>query len=145
MGYPTYADNDRSLIEQAGANARAISLWIDESEANAARDPEARTWGRIAKLGEESGEVIDAMIGATGQNPRKGVYGSMDDVLKETFDTMSAALCLAEHLTGNRGIAMGLFVDFMASVRKRADETPIPGEKAERMATMIASSTGDPQ
>ena len=45
----------------------ALSKWIDA--ANAHRDPEAVLWGRVSKIGEEFGEVIEALIGATGQNP----------------------------------------------------------------------------
>jgi hypothetical protein len=77
----------------------ALSAWIDD--ANTTRDPEAVTWGRLAKIAEESGEVIAAYIGATGQNPRKGVTGTTDAVVEELLDVAVTALCAVVHLTEN--------------------------------------------
>ncbi|WP_147268435.1 MazG-like family protein [Spongiactinospora rosea] len=34
----------------------------------------------ILKIAEEFGEAVQAYIGITGQNPRKGVYGTREDV-----------------------------------------------------------------
>lgn len=83
-----------------------VSRWIDEAPANAARDPEAATWGRLAKVAEESGEVIAAYIGATGQNPRKGVTHSAGDVREELLDVALTALAAYEHMTGNQGTCL---------------------------------------
>jgi NTP pyrophosphatase (non-canonical NTP hydrolase) len=80
----------------------ALSNWIDQSTANAKRDPEAVTWGRLAKVSEECGEVIQCYIGATGQNPRKGVTHDIDDVIEELLDVAVTALCAIEHLTEGR-------------------------------------------
>lgn len=79
-----------------------LDAYIDE-EAPAVykHNPLAQDWGRIAKLMEEVGEVADAYIGATGQNPRKGIYGSMDDVLKELADVAFTAICAIQHFTKN--------------------------------------------
>lgn len=98
----------------------ALSLWVDEAPANAARDREAALWGRVAKVGEEHGEVIEALIGATGQNPRKGVTHTLTDVQKELLDVALTALCAVEHLTGASGKSMDLFVDHIAFVYERA-------------------------
>src|SRR3954463_7348051 len=97
MNYPTYDNHLRDIAD----NVAALSRWIDE--ANEHRDPEARTWGRMAKLQEEAGEVIGAMIGWTGQNPRKGVTNTIDSVIKENLDVVVTALGNVEHLTGNTG------------------------------------------
>lgn len=83
-----------------------LSRWIDETPPNSERDPEAATWGRLAKVAEESGEVIAAHVGATGQNPRKGVTHDSADVGKELLDTATTALAAYEHLTGHVGIVM---------------------------------------
>ncbi len=89
MGYvPT---SDEALIE--------LNQWIDKH--NAGKDPEARTWGRLSKVGEEFGEVVSAYIGVTNQNPRKGSYSTMDDVVKELLDVALTALCAVVHLTGD--------------------------------------------
>lgn len=95
-----------------------VSEWIDA--ANSLRDPEAITWGRLAKVSEECGEVIAAYIGATGQNPRKGVVGSIDDVVEELLDVALTALAAVEHLTGHRGTALQALDDKILRVALRA-------------------------
>lgn len=45
----------------------------------------------IMKIAEEFGEAVQAHIGVTGQNPRKGVYGTREDVLKELADVIVTA------------------------------------------------------
>jgi hypothetical protein len=77
----------------------AISEWIDSAPANMARDREAQTWGRVAKIQEEAGEAIAALIGATGQNPRKGVTHDWQDVEAELLDVALTALAAWVHLT----------------------------------------------
>ncbi|SRR5712691_8884480 len=98
-----------------------ISDWIDNSPENLARDPEARTWGRLAKVSEECGEVIGAYIGVTGQNPRKGVNHSQDDVLKELLDVAITALCAYEHMTGNKAQSLEALFTCIHSTAKRAE------------------------
>lgn len=95
-----------------------LSRWIDA--ANVHRDPEAVTWGRLAKVSEESGEVIAAYIAATGQNPRKGVTGDQDDVIAELLDVAVTALGAVEHLTGHNGEALPSLLSKIHRVRRRA-------------------------
>jgi NTP pyrophosphatase (non-canonical NTP hydrolase) len=47
---------------------------------------------RLLKLSEEVGEVMQAYIGMTGQNPRKGVTHSRDDVAAELCDVILTAM-----------------------------------------------------
>ncbi|WP_328870922.1 MazG-like family protein [Streptomyces sp. NBC_00287] len=54
---------------------------------------------RILKLSEEAGEVAEAVIGATGQNPRKGVTHTWDDVQAELCDVVITALIVLRTLT----------------------------------------------
>ncbi|WP_329248472.1 MazG-like family protein [Streptomyces sp. NBC_01478] len=54
---------------------------------------------RILKLSEEVGEVAEAVIGATGQNPRKGVTHTWDDVQAELCDVVITALVALRTLT----------------------------------------------
>jgi NTP pyrophosphatase (non-canonical NTP hydrolase) len=111
----------------------SLSLWIDT--ANSAKDPEAQLWGRVAKVAEEVGEVgeawidalaissgklIAAMIGATGQNPRKGQTHTMDDVTKELLDVALTALCAVEHLHGNRAESFARLHGHVEFVYQRA-------------------------
>lgn len=83
----------------ANAALIALSKWIDAS--NAHRDPEAVTWGRLAKISEENGEVVEAYIGATAQNPRKGATHSQADVVEELLDVIVTAAGAIAHMRAN--------------------------------------------
>ncbi|MBV2353709.1 MazG-like family protein [Streptomyces sp. J2-1] len=54
---------------------------------------------RVLKLSEEVGEVAEALIGATGQNPRKGVTHTWSDVESELCDVAITALVALRTLT----------------------------------------------
>ncbi|WP_320783824.1 MazG-like family protein [Streptomyces sp. CRN 30] len=54
---------------------------------------------RMLKLSEEVGEVAEAVIGATGQNPRKGVTHTWQDVESELCDVAVTALVALRTLT----------------------------------------------
>lgn len=110
------------------AAIQALSSWIDRSPHNKNRDIESKTWGRLAKIGEEYGEVIAAYIGVTSQNPRKGMTHTMDDVRRELFDVALTALCAYAHcneLIG--GDVMELFDHFVANNVTRAAQTKFMG------------------
>lgn len=106
------------MSEQAQDALTALSRWIDAG--NTKRDPEAVTWGRIAKVSEECGEVIAAFIGATGQNPRKGVTHDMLHVVEELLDVAVTALGAIEHLDGHRGTALARLDGKIVRVAERA-------------------------
>lgn len=95
------------MDKQLSKKLAIVSVWVDEF--NADKDPLAQTWGRLAKVAEESGEVISAFIGATGQNPRKGTTHTMADVDEELLDVALTALAAYEHVTGNKGQSMEAF------------------------------------
>jgi hypothetical protein len=100
------------------ARIAALSEWIDAG--NAHRDPEAILWGRVAKVTEEAGEATAALIGATGQNPRKGTTHDMLDVVQELLDVAVTALAAVEHVCGNTGVAMDLLDTKVQNVVERA-------------------------
>ncbi|MFI8324991.1 MazG-like family protein [Streptomyces sp. NPDC085529] len=54
---------------------------------------------RVLKLSEEVGEAAQAVIGATGQNPRKGTSHSWDDVEAELCDVVITAMVALRTLT----------------------------------------------
>jgi NTP pyrophosphatase (non-canonical NTP hydrolase) len=66
-----------------------IVSWLDEKSA---LPPDTEQLLRIMKLTEEAGEVSQAVIGVLGQNPRKGVTHTWDDVQAELCDVMFAAM-----------------------------------------------------
>ena len=63
--------------------------WLD---ASSTLPQETEKLLRIMKLTEEAGEVTQAVIGAMGQNPRKGVTHSWDDVQAELCDVIFTAM-----------------------------------------------------
>lgn len=71
-------------------------------------DPELVMRRRVGKVNVEAGELADAVEGFTGENPRKGVYATREDVIKELLDCASASLCAVEHMTGDRGLSVSL-------------------------------------
>ncbi|MFJ8998192.1 MazG-like family protein [Streptomyces sp. NPDC102359] len=70
--------------------------WLD---ANSPVDGPERLLMRVLKLSEEVGEVAQALVGVTGQNPRKGVTHSWDDVRAELCDVAVTALVALRTLT----------------------------------------------
>lgn len=106
------------MSELSQAALIELSQWIDKG--NAHRDPEAITWGRLAKIAEEGGEVIEAYIGATGQNPRKGITKSLEAVLEELLDVAVTALGAYEHIDGHQGRALGELDGKIVRVAERA-------------------------
>lgn len=67
---------------------RNLVDWLDTQ--NGRDDTEITL--RLLKLTEEVGEVAQAWIGVTGQNPRKGVTHSREDVADELCDVIVTAL-----------------------------------------------------
>ncbi|PZH07922.1 hypothetical protein C1I97_17060 [Streptomyces sp. NTH33] len=70
--------------------------WLDGHSAHEGREGLLL---RILKLQEETGEVAQAVIGATGQNPRKGTTHTWDDVQAELCDVAITALVALRTLT----------------------------------------------
>ncbi|HEY2265973.1 MAG TPA: hypothetical protein VGI96_25355 [Streptosporangiaceae bacterium] len=52
------------------------------------------------KIAEEAGEAVAAYIGMTGQNPRKGVTASPDDLAGKLCDVVLNALGALATVTG---------------------------------------------
>lgn len=107
----------------AAGRLAALSAAIDAH--NADRDPEAILWGRVAKVAEEAGEAVGALVGVTGQNPRKGVSHSQTDLVDELLDVATAALGAVEHLTENRGFSLRLLAAKITRVHERALSVPL--------------------
>lgn len=99
-------------VAQMAAELSTLSALIDEW--NDMRDPEAVLWGRVSKVAEETGEAMAALVGYTGQNPRKGYTHDRDDLIAELLDVAVTALGAVEHLTGNTGVAVGYLEDHLS-------------------------------
>lgn len=116
-------------LTQVQAGITRLGTWIDEP--NAGKDPLLQLVFRVGKVTEESGEAWDALIGVTGQNPRKGIYKTWDDVDKELLDTIVAAWGALEHRHGNRGVVADMLPPFVAGLLHRAGLGPIGGPAVE--------------
>ncbi|MHC5263417.1 MazG-like family protein [Streptomyces sp. UC4497] len=88
----TTNDDDNDLW----ATVDRLRAWLDD---NNARPPQEALLLRMLKLSEEVGEVSQAVIGAVGQNPRKGVSHSWADVESELCDVVVTALVALGTLT----------------------------------------------
>lgn len=86
----------RATSEPLGTVILGISDMVD-STYPADLDPEAHLLRRCIKITEESGEVIEALFGALGENPRKGKTHTMEDVRRELLDVALAALAAIAH------------------------------------------------
>lgn len=54
---------------------------------------------RVIKIGEEFGEVAEALHGVNGTNPRKGRSHTMEDVVKELVDVAVTTFVALESIT----------------------------------------------
>ncbi|WP_063856833.1 MazG-like family protein [Streptomyces cyaneogriseus] len=79
---------------------------------------------RLLKLVEEAGEVAQAYIGTVGQNPRKGVTHTREDVADELCDVIiTAMVALVSIAEGNPD---DILAAKLAKVEKRAARTEEP-------------------
>ncbi|MFE4973411.1 MazG-like family protein [Kitasatospora sp. NPDC056651] len=91
-----------------------LVAWLDEQ---GTQSPQEERLLRILKLSEEIGEVGAAVIGATGQNPRKGVTHTWEDVQHELCDVVFSALVALRTLTPD---AARVFAERLAYVEQRS-------------------------
>ncbi|MGW0757248.1 MazG-like family protein [Streptomyces sp. NPDC002814] len=91
----------------------ALWAWLDENRALG--DQEGLLF--LLKLSEEVGEVAQAVIGATGQNPRKGRTHTWDDVQSELCDVVITALVALRTLTPD---TREVFTRHLARVKERS-------------------------
>jgi NTP pyrophosphatase (non-canonical NTP hydrolase) len=87
-----------------------------ELDARSTLPPDTERLLRIMKLTEEAGEVTQAVIGALGQNPRKGVTHTWDDVQAELCDVVFSAMVALTTITPD---ARKVFDDNLARVAGR--------------------------
>jgi hypothetical protein len=82
------------------AAVEKIDAWLDSEVGPRYQvQPIGQDWARVAKAGEEVGDAIDALIGITGQNPHKGLYGTQDDLANELADVALTGIFAIQHFT----------------------------------------------
>jgi hypothetical protein len=81
-------------------SVKEVDLSLDEGVGEPYKvQPLAQDWARVSKVVEEAGEAIDALIGITAQNPRKGYYANKGDLYGELADTAMTAILALQHFT----------------------------------------------
>lgn len=99
---------------------QAIDTWLDLGiSEHYKQQPLATDWSRVCKIGEELGETIQALIGATGQNPRKGFHGGYDEVLDELADVVITAIMAMQHFTKDPYRTKRLIITKLAKIEDR--------------------------
>ena len=116
-----------------------LQAWLDQGSTLPA---ETKTILQILKITEEAGEVAEALIGVTGQNPRKGYSHSWQDVENELCDVVITALVA---LTRVNPDARAVFERHLASVAARTTETTgaVPQARAAVEADQASEANGD--
>lgn len=72
-----------------------LTAWLDRENGRSSHEIAMR----LLKITEEAGEVASAYVGMTGQNPRKGITHSREDVQGEVCDVILAAAVALASLT----------------------------------------------
>ncbi len=83
------------------------------------QQPLAQHWARIGKLNEEAGEAVQALIGWTAQNPRKGFTHDIDDVLAELGDVVLTGILAIQHFTKDTFITNATLRTAVAKLKNR--------------------------
>ena len=124
-------------MDDAWGTIEEIVRWLDDSITLA---PETEKLLRIMKLTEEVGEVTQAVIGTLGQNPRKGVTHTWEDVQAELCDVIVTAMVALTTLTPN---ARETFDGHLARVADRSLGTPrAAADSADALAPVVAKLAG---
>jgi phosphoribosyl-ATP pyrophosphohydrolase len=99
-----------------------VDAWLDRDVAVEYRDqPLAQDWARISKVCEEAGEAIQAFIGYTGQNPRKGTINSKANVLYELADVTFTAILAMQHFAKDDAMVRAILRDKLDIISRRAN------------------------
>lgn len=85
--------------ERIAAWVAEIDEWLDSGVSDRyQREPLAQHWARVAKVNEEAGEAIEALIAWTGQNPRKPQRDeAREELLGELADVALTAILGMQH------------------------------------------------
>ena len=114
----------------------ALAAWLD---ANNGRGEHERAM-RLMKLTEETGEVMQAYIGMTGQNPRKGVTHTAEEVADELCDVIVTAMVALHQFTEEPAKV------FKAKVQRIAERVEVkagPLVSAEEIEARLAAAKAE--
>jgi NTP pyrophosphatase (non-canonical NTP hydrolase) len=100
-------------MEEAWDTISEIVQWLDSASI---LPPEQERLLRIMKITEEAGEATQAVIGTIGQNPRKGITHTWDDVAAELSDVILTSMIALSTLNPN---ARNAFAEHLTRVADR--------------------------
>jgi len=126
------------MLGQMLSELAQVDAWLDENVSHEYQiHPMAQDWARIAKIGEEFGEVVDAYISHTGQNPRKPARASMDEVMSELTDVAFTAILAMLHFTKDPALVGKYMTDGNLKIFRRMME-----HKSEKAREMLRRRQG---
>jgi NTP pyrophosphatase (non-canonical NTP hydrolase) len=114
-------------MSEVGKAVTEVNNWIDSDVPIEYQRPSlAQDWARIAKITEEAGEVVEAFILMTGQNPRKesdlGFWEHREELLGELADVVACGVLAIQHFTGDWNETERVLWDKLVSLRERVPE-----------------------
>ncbi|GHG87667.1 hypothetical protein GCM10018780_05390 [Streptomyces lanatus] len=89
---------------------------------------EQRILLQLLKIQEEAGEVAEAVIGATGQNPRKGYSHTWEDVESEICDVIVTGMVALRRMNPE---APDVFARHMSRIADQDLTEPLPHQGRE--------------
>lgn len=105
------------------AIVRDADAWLDGAVASDYKwQPLAQDWARVAKVSEEAGEAISALIAYSGQNPRKGVCGTREELLGELADAFCTGILAIQHFTKDPELTWAVVSRSLEKLEARAAE-----------------------
>lgn len=108
-------------LDRMLAIIETVDAWLDDAVSGTYKDqPLAQDWARVAKVAEEAGEAVSALIACSGQNPRKGVNGTREDLHGELADVICAGLAALMHLTKDPAEVKAILTASLEKVEARA-------------------------
>ncbi|MEY9966279.1 NTP pyrophosphatase (non-canonical NTP hydrolase) [Streptacidiphilus sp. MAP12-16] len=102
-----------------------IGRLVDWLDRGSELPEETKTLLQILKITEEAGEVAEAVIGATGQNPRKGYSHTWEDVQNELCDVIVTAMVALTRVNPDARSVFAANLDRIAA-RSLAAMAPVP-------------------
>lgn len=93
-----------------------IASLTDRLDQHSTHQGDMRRVLQVLKISEEAGEAAEAVIGAMGQNPRKGFSHTWDDVQAEVCDVITTAMVALQRLTPN---ARQVFAEHLIRIANR--------------------------
>ncbi|GGY15717.1 MazG-like family protein [Streptomyces djakartensis] len=93
-----------------------IARLVSRLEEHSTLPREQRILLQLLKIQEEAGEVAEAVIGAMGQNPRKGYSHTWDEVEAEVCDVIVTGMVALARMNAD---APGVFARHLERIRRR--------------------------